>query len=257
MEHQSQNSSESIIIGNCLSCRGLVRVPGTASAKSKVRCPHCSATYPIVQILDQSVPQLELVEEADDAIDVPRVDQILINTNTDEDEKQKFVVPPQLSKGARRPGRRRSKESGNSPSGSVEPENSGAPTTHSDRGTSSSNRARSRNRASANARRHPRERNTVIELLKVVIGGVLAIPIAYLLVLWFFKQDPLNVGPKLGNVAPFLVPEEFHGNPNSASEDTLDDPGKENGTDNQGGDKPNDSQIMDVDPDRIKPKAPE
>ena len=43
-------------------------------------------------------------------------------------------------------------------------------------------------------------------MVKVILGGILAIPIAYLIVLWVFKQDPLSVGPKVGNIAPFMVP---------------------------------------------------
>ena len=105
VNNPSQNPFESIIIGNCLSCQGLVRVPATARASSKVRCPHCSNSYLLSQILDQAVPELELVDEPSDTPGVPRVDQIL--ENPEGDEPQKFVVPPQLSKGAHRSRRRR------------------------------------------------------------------------------------------------------------------------------------------------------
>lgn len=54
-------------------------------------------------------------------------------------------------------------------------------------------------------------------MIKVVVGGLLAIPIAYLLVLWAFTQDPLNVGPTLGKVVPFMVPAELRED-NSESE---------------------------------------
>ncbi len=46
-------------------------------------------------------------------------------------------------------------------------------------------------------------------MVKVIVGAVLAIPIAYLLVLWVFNQDPLNLGPQIGNVVPMLVPDRF------------------------------------------------
>jgi len=48
-----------------------------------------------------------------------------------------------------------------------------------------------------------------MEVFKIVIGGFLAIPIAYLLVLWVFKQDPLQVAPKISESAPFLIPPQF------------------------------------------------
>ena len=59
-------------------------------------------------------------------------------------------------------------------------------------------------------------------MAKVIIGGLLAIPIAYALVLHGFKQDPLGVGPKISTFAPFLVPNQFRG---IASSDENDLPG--------------------------------
>ena len=67
-----------------------------------------------------------------------------------------------------------------------------------------------------------------VEIFKVVLGGALAIPIAYLLVLWVFKQDPLDVAPKIVQTAPFLLPAEFRaledeaksGTSNEGSEDS-------------------------------------
>ena len=48
-------------------------------------------------------------------------------------------------------------------------------------------------------------------MAKIVFGGLLAVPIAYLMVFWIFSQDPLGVGPGLHNVAPFLVPDSLSG----------------------------------------------
>ena len=85
--------------------------------------------------------------------------------------------------------------------------------------------------------------------MKVVIGGLLAIPIAYLLVFWIFKQDPLDVGPKLGKVVPFLVPSEFRDNAiddvNNESKNKDDEP------DTTDGKNADELPIPDVDPDLI------
>ena len=43
----------------------------------------------------------------------------------------------------------------------------------------------------------------------MVFGGAIAIPVAYLLVLWVFKQDPLHIAPTISQAAPFLLPAEF------------------------------------------------
>jgi predicted HAD superfamily phosphohydrolase len=89
--------------------------------------------------------------------------------------------------------------------------------------------------------------------MKVVIGGLLAIPIAYLLVFWIFKQDPLNVGPTIGNVVPFLVPAELRGDKvEDAGEDSKKvkpkAPAAKTVDDNLA-----DLPIPDVDPDLVKP----
>jgi hypothetical protein len=255
MDESSQNPAESIIIGNCLSCQGLVRVPATAPAKSRVRCPHCSESYLLYEILDRSIPELELVETPKVAVETPRVDQILIKTDKDREENKKFVVPPQLSKGARRSRHRHrsgeSSETGVQRSGSSQREPGDRPASQrSDpfqRRAEHSDRSRSRHRPASRSARFRAERNPAVEAVKVIAGGLLAIPIAYLLVLWFFKQDPLNVGPKLGGVVPFLVPSEFRDNqiekPKTLEfkKDRGEDATEENAVD---------SSIPNVDPDR-------
>ena len=57
-------------------------------------------------------------------------------------------------------------------------------------------------------------------MIKIVVGGLLAFPIAYLMVLWLFHQDPLNLGPSLEKVAPFVVPADLRG-PEPASEEDI------------------------------------
>lgn len=201
MDNPSQGQSGSLILGNCLSCQGLVRVPAKAPSDSMVRCPHCSESYRLAQIIDQAVPQLEIVADAKPEPVVARVDQVLIN------ERESFVVPPQLSKGARRSGRRRSNSGSSS-----ERKRSGESSRNGERDTA----ARSKSSPSggngvpsfATSSRRPKTstRNPTVEMIKVVVGGLLAIPIAYMLVLWVFQQDPINVAPKINQVAPFLVP---------------------------------------------------
>lgn len=261
MEEKGQNPSESIIIGNCLSCQGLVRVPSTAPAKSVVRCPHCSTSYPLSEILDQAVPELEFVHELQvesktSANDIPRVDQVVIKTDKNIGDDQKFVVPPQLAKGARH-SRRRSRSSGSdgssdvrSTSDSIKLNFDNRSSQRSGRGSESSGRSRSQHGSSRSSRRYRKERSPAVEILKVIVGGILAIPIAYMIVIWFFRQDPLDVGPKLGNFAPFMVPSEFRGTkgapkwaPNNPENNDEEDPESE---------IPEDLPVPDVDPDRIR-----
>jgi hypothetical protein len=264
MDEQSQNVSESIIIGNCLSCRGLVRVPAKAPAKSVVRCPHCSESYQLAEILDQAVPELELVEGASDESDVAVVDKVLIKTDQDKEgeEREKFVVPPQLSQGARRRSRRRS--SSNEASDSVDHSAVSRVNTSESGGldyprrrSSSTGRSRSSSRSSSKSRRGHREPNAVVELVKIVLGGLLAIPIAYLLVFWIFKQDPLNVGPSLGNVVPFLVPAEFRDDTDADPDEDANKTNRKTGSKKTEEKNPLDLPIPDVDPDLVEPDGRE
>jgi hypothetical protein len=219
----------SIIVGNCIACQGLVRVPSTINAQSNVRCPHCQETFAISVLLDQSVPELEIVSGEDSQVESDK-QSLYIDKQAGEikDETGKFVVPSQLAKGARRRGRGKSRRSrsrssndretssksrpdeGRRSSSSQSSSQNGASAAASNQGTpvreisferQSSSSARTPSRAS--------ERNSAVEFLKVMAGAALAIPIAYLVVLWGFGQDPLGLGRSIGNSVPFMVPEKY------------------------------------------------
>ena len=251
---ENPNSSENAIIGNCLSCQSLVRVPARAPANSKVRCPHCTQSFLLSQILDQAIPELELVDDSTDS-PIIQTDLLVVSNGASKDEEGRFVVAPQLrSKPRSKKRRRSSRENGESRSGRSKSRSSSSreaervnsfsdsssasnaqPTdgqfsiseSESERGSRSQSRSSSRSRDSERSSRERSSRrrnnagrsssgrnsyhktNTGAEIVKVVLGGFLAIPIAYLLVLWVFQQDPLGVGPTIGKSMPFAVPEQF------------------------------------------------
>lgn len=250
MDSSSPDQSESFFfLGNCLSCQGLVRVPAKTPSSSVVRCPHCSESYRLSQILNQAVPELEIVEGSEPEEDTPRVDQIVIKKDDDLKDREVFVVPPQLSKGAKRSGRRRGSNSSSGKSTDGQETSGGSNGERSKRKSSSSSRSKRRSNFGSSSRGGKSKRSPQFELLKVVFGGLLAIPIAYLLVLWVFRQDPLNVGPSVGNVVPFLIPADLRG----AEDDADDKPKAENNKDektssNDGADS---LAIPKLDPDRV------
>jgi len=257
----------SIIVGNCIACNGLVRVSATANANADVRCPHCQQTFPLVRLLESSVPEVEVV--------VPQVatvkkQELYIDktAGTAKDASGKFVVPSQLAKGARRrkssrSSRSRSRSSSRgSESERSESERSSrhrsdsesrpdapAPsyrdesrtqsqtaertdnTTHdtspphnnsrsesidhqqeplvrspdnSEQSLSSHRSTRHRDARAAEALRS--QANPAVDFLKIIAGACLALPIAYLIVMWVFTKDPLGIGDGLGAKLPFLVP---------------------------------------------------
>ncbi len=202
-----------MVLGNCLNCEGLVRVPATAQANLQVRCPHCSKSFFLSQILEGSVPELEIVDNRQTEKANTSAEQVA----TEADDREVFIVPTQLSNGAKRQrsGRSsRSEGSGSKGSGS---------------GSSSSRRRKKRSSDFNSMRKAPSfgrakpvgQRNSTLEMTKILVGGVLAVPIAYLLVMWGFHQDPLNIGPTVGKSVPFLVPAKLRGDENDdAGEDS-------------------------------------
>lgn len=246
MDSSSQDQSESLILGNCLSCQGLVRVPSKAPSASVVQCPHCSESYQLAQILDQAVPELVIVSQPAPKADVSNADEIKIK------EREAFVVPPQLSKGAKRLKRRRHRsDDGSGGLGKSREKNgeTGVSSRNSDKGSSSFTEVERRSRFSKKSRRSTAKKNPVVEIMKVVFGGILAVPIAYLLVLWVFRQDPLSVGPRIGNVAPFLIPETLRKDGESNNGDSND---SDKTADDKNENDDNDSlAIPRLDPDRV------
>ena len=206
MDTPSQASPDSSILGNCLSCEGLVRVPVTSAADSKVRCPHCSKEYRLNEILDDSVPVLEIVEETSEPFSAPL--ELEEPTVIQQDV---FVVPPQLAEGARRRRKRRSGSEHSDGSSDSRRQNGGRGASREDK------RSRKRSRSERNSQHSLRGqtrtsrtvKNPAIEFVKVVAGGLLAIPIAYAIVLWAFNKDPLNVGPKISEYVPVVIPADF------------------------------------------------
>lgn len=230
----SGQPNTSIIVGNCIACQGLVRVPSTINAQSNVRCPHCQETFALSVLLDQSVPELEVVDAQSNSESTKPSLYIDQQAGKLKDEGGKFVVPSQLAKGARRRGksrRSRSKSSRNRDSrGGGENKDHSRPKQRTvdgrDSRASPRNASENRNRDQvrlnegesvgrpSTSRRptvSPAQRNPVVEFLKVMCGAALAIPIAYLVVLWVFGQDPLGFGRPMGRIAPFMVPESYRG----------------------------------------------
>ena len=253
-------SPKSLIVGNCIACSGLVRVSATANATANVRCPHCQQTFPLANLLESAVPEVEVVEsqvapplrknqqppQQHQQHQKLYIDQ---TAETTKDASGKFVVPSQLSKGARRRKSSRSRSDSSrsrSSSRSSETERSSSrerdsrsrsddaarrrtrPSedesrdTNRSRSTSSESRDREQeSQQSANSHRSTRHRdaraaealkaapNPVVDFLKVITGAILALPIAYLIVMWVFTVDPVGIAGGLGEKIPFLVPADL------------------------------------------------
>jgi hypothetical protein len=240
----SRSKHLSTLVGNCPSCTGYVRVPLDARFDATARCPHCGTTFSISDVLEQ-IPELEIVESTPPEKVVPLVDRQPI-TREPVVERKKFEVPHQLISGSKK--KRRHKSQSVSGSGStsasatktefalepistefmnagsdsenvdplavtIEPDKTigGTGSISSARSISSAHAARVRVHSSQRQRRMREERksNPVIEVIKIILGGLLAFPIAYLILIWGVGQDPLNLGPTISKAIPFAVPKKF------------------------------------------------
>ncbi len=60
-------------------------------------------------------------------------------------------------------------------------------------------------------RRKPKTKVTSGDFVKVMLGGMLAFPVAQAILWWGFHRDPLSLGPKVASAVPFIVPRTLRG----------------------------------------------
>jgi hypothetical protein len=66
--------------------------------------------------------------------------------------------------------------------------------------------------------------NPMWTMIKVVLGGMLAIPLAQLILWWLpgsWSRDPMKMGPKASQYAPFLVPKQYHDSKDGKSQSRV------------------------------------
>lgn len=175
-------------------------------------------------------------------------DELQIDTDEGiEKQDGKYIVPPQIAAGMRKRRRRRRRSSSESSSQST-PSSKSSSSSSSGSSSSAAHlseaeelekerreeRARrgreklqqqreaaalresaalqegaQRSRRSGSSKRSTPARNPVLEAAKIIVGGLLAAPIAYLLLMWVFSRDPLSLRHAIHDYAPFLVPSKL------------------------------------------------
>lgn len=103
-----------MILGNCIACNGLMRVPVTTDVSHVACCPHCEKRFPVQQLIASAIPAAEIIEGEVAEDYIPVVDRV--REPVDENAvkpRTKFEVPKQIYNGAkhRRRRRRRSRSS--------------------------------------------------------------------------------------------------------------------------------------------------
>ena len=260
-----------MILGNCISCNGLMRVPVTTDVTHVARCPHCEIRFPVQQLIASAIPAAEIIEGVVSEEITPIVDRVRDQTADDLDKpRTKFEVPKQIRDGAkhRRRRRRRSRGSDERKDQAIKekgrPSNSEGSSTSSDtlrakinaatvplastqssvsaesadvgvinevpipstsssqshatrnesvsesssrsRSSSRSSEGRSSSRRSSARQDDETSDNPALEWLKIALGGMLALPLAYLGLMWIAGLDPFGMANQIHGVAPILVP---------------------------------------------------
>ncbi len=164
----------------------------------------------MAEILDQEVPALEIVEERHAGFSIqtsqtskPNVDRKPVERAM-KTEDGRFVVPPQLAKAAMSRRHRSSRPV------AVSDQDQGNVAAAADSSRSRHDRHR-RRRSDKSFAKHRRERSTVLDVVMVILGGCLSVPVAQLLVWWLIGADPLGLAPHTAKFAPILVPAELRG----------------------------------------------
>lgn len=168
-----------MLLSSCPRCHDSIRIPATAQVKSVVRCPRCREEFPMHEIMDQLPPEAEIVSGPG------AIGHTVMPTNLA--DATEYVLAGEEAREADPDFR--FKETGSLKS-DVQP------------------------MAKIDSSRPPRrpkrpEPNMAAELVKVVVGGLVGLTLAYLIVLWVLKQDPLQLADKFPAQAYIVFPEQF------------------------------------------------
>jgi hypothetical protein len=166
-------------IVRCPRCRDEVTVPARASQKALVRCPLCLEEYVLQEALSLMPPALEVI---DGSLGVEEPALVAAGAAAGE-ESYELSGPRERSAGF-------------------------AGAFDASPGTGSV--AAAPRPSFKGARPKRKERGVVGMVLGPVLGGIVGIVLAQLVLWWLFGKDPVQLGPKVADYVPQIVPARFH-----------------------------------------------
>ncbi len=182
---ESLSNSETAV--NCPKCGGLFRIPAGLSRDATIECPHCSAELTVQDLMD-AIPAAKIGKGRGSAA-APSVVINEGNSGTAEPgrsrhafDDQEFTIPKPLKTAIRTRHR-----------AAVE-------------GTASEQVPLARSKSTRRTSSFAKKKSGPGEILKIILGGLAAIPVAQLVLWWVFAADPLNMAPKVFDVFPAIVP---------------------------------------------------
>jgi hypothetical protein len=158
-------------IVRCPRCRDEVTVPAKASGRALVRCPLCLEEYLLAEALANAPPLLVIIGG--------EVEQTAIDSTAASGGEYQLAV------------------SGFAPGSLASSAVTATPAMLP--------------RPSVKAMPRPRrkEKSPLVLLVNYVVGGVMGLALGVLVLWWIFRQDPLELGPRVARYVPRIVPQQF------------------------------------------------
>jgi len=176
-------------IANCPRCREQVSVPDSASHEATVQCPFCQDEYSLAEAIAQLPPSLIVVSDFGQA-------PATAVANEDDSPWSALNLDDDASPAAAFDFASGSATAGGKSTGAVRP----------------------------GSRSRKPQGSPIKSVLSIVIGGLLAFPIAQL-ILWYLPGDwkrDFGAGPIVAQYVPQIVPAKFRGNKADAEPSTQD-----------------------------------
>jgi len=217
-------------IATCPRCQDEVTIPQGAGEESRVACPLCREEFLLIEVMQELPPALILLDgpvttetsdeetSNEDASDEDAADEDASDDSATETVKIEIseAEPGDEVDSADTSESESDDESDSEDSSeAVGSFNFGDSMESPATGSSSIRPIRGPSRKSE---------NPMWTMIKVVLGGMLAIPLAQLILWWLpgsWSRDPMKMGPKASQYAPFLVPKQYHDSKDGKSQSQV------------------------------------
>ena len=217
-------------IATCPRCQDEVTIPQGAGEESRVACPLCREEFLLIEVMQELPPALILLDgpvatetsneetSNEDASDEDASDE---NASDDSATETVKIEISEAEPGDEVDSADTSESESDDESDSEDSSeavgsfNFGDSMESPATGSSSIRPIRGPSRKSE---------NPMWTMIKVVLGGMLAIPLAQLILWWLpgsWSRDPMKMGPKASQYAPFLVPKQYHDSKDGKSQSRV------------------------------------
>lgn len=207
----------------CPKCAEKVTLPPKTPPAAKVRCPLCAEDYLLEEAMSTLPPMLEVLELPEGYQPAEEVD---ISTAA-------FLAtadrPAVLDDGAEL----KLQDPGGVAVADEEPRYDEWGPTRSTSSAQADAVITPRELLQTPVRKKKKQINPLVHIVGIVLGGVLAIPAALMILLWLpgsLRRDIMEIGPWLGQNAPYLAPADFRTSKSDASQEETDKSTKQSDT---------------------------